>query len=55
MKHCRLSLAVGLWLASGRAKLTAIFGADGFALIREDASPPQDSIYLLKRRPTGKN
>jgi ubiquinone/menaquinone biosynthesis C-methylase UbiE len=45
--------AAGEWFS--RAKLMGIFEAAGYALIREDASLPQDNIYLLKRRPTGRD
>lgn len=38
--------AAGEWLS--RAKLMEIFEAAGYSLVREEASLPQDNIYLLK-------
>ena len=40
--------AAGEWFP--RAKLLGIFEAAGYTLVREDASLPQDNIYLFKRR-----
>lgn len=40
--------AAGEWFS--RAKLLGIFEAAGYALVREDASLPQDNIYLLRNR-----
>jgi precorrin-6B methylase 2 len=44
--------AAGEWFP--RAKLLGIFEGAGYALVREDASLPQDNIYLLEpRSPAG--
>jgi len=40
--------AAGEWFS--RAKLLGIFEAAGWALVREDASLPQDNIYLFRKR-----
>ncbi len=40
--------AAGEWFS--RAKLMGIFEAAGYSLVREDASLPQDNIYILKKR-----
>jgi ubiquinone/menaquinone biosynthesis C-methylase UbiE len=45
--------AAGEWFS--RAKLMGIFEAAGYSLNREDASLPQDNIYLLKRRAPGED
>jgi ubiquinone/menaquinone biosynthesis C-methylase UbiE len=45
--------AAGEWFS--RAKLMGIFEAAGYSLNREDASLPQDNIYLLKRRAPGQD
>jgi len=41
--------AAGEWFS--RAKLLGIFEAAGYALVREEASLPQDNIYILRKRP----
>jgi ubiquinone/menaquinone biosynthesis C-methylase UbiE len=41
--------AAGEWFS--RAKLLGIFEAAGYALVREEASLPQDNIYVLRKRP----
>ena len=40
--------AAGEWFS--RAKLLGIFRAAGYELVREDASLPQDNIYLWRKR-----
>ena len=40
--------AAGEWFS--RVKLMGIFEAAGYSLVREDASLPQDNIYILKKR-----
>jgi ubiquinone/menaquinone biosynthesis C-methylase UbiE len=45
--------AAGEWFS--RAKLLGIFEAAGYALVREEASLPQDNIYLLEPRPPATN
>lgn len=45
--------AAGEWFS--RTKLIGIFEAAGYSLVREDASLPQDNIYLLKKRAPGEN
>jgi len=43
--------AAGEWFS--RARLLGIFDAAGYVLVRQDASLPQDNIYLLKKREQG--
>jgi len=45
--------AAGEWFS--RAKLMGIFKDAGYFLVREDASLPQDNIYLLKKSGPGDN